>query len=67
MKSGQRILGDRTQDPRLSCPNADHCTTASPYYIDVVYLTIPQIHTLLYDNDRGDFIEQEADIDNEES
>ena len=22
-------IGDQTQDPRLSCPNADHCTTAS--------------------------------------
>ena len=30
MKSGQRILRDRTRDPRLSCPNTDHCTTTSP-------------------------------------
>ena len=29
MKSGQQIPGDQTQDPRLSCPNFDHCTTAS--------------------------------------
>ena len=27
---GQRISGDRTRDPWFACPNADHCTTASP-------------------------------------
>ena len=29
MKSGLRISGIRTRDPRLPCSNADHCTTAS--------------------------------------
>ena len=29
MKSGQRISGNQTPDPRLSCLNADHYTTAS--------------------------------------
>ena len=35
MKSGQRISGIRTRDPRLPCRNADHCTTTSPtHYVD---------------------------------
>ena len=56
MKSGQRILGDWTWDPRLSCPNADNCTTASPAWIlfriasysFFLHFPIPLVNNLLH-------------------